>query len=151
MFILASASPRRKQLLATLINDFEIIVADIDENIEVSNVYDLPLELSKLKAYEVFKSHQDDIVLASDTIVLFNNEVLGKPKNKDDAKIMLQKLSNNKHLVITGYTILSKEKQISRSVITEVYFNEMGTPSEVEIVWQGKRIASIIIKDFAFL
>lgn len=125
MFILASASPRRKELLSTLIKDFEIVVSDVDENIEVDDVYLLPLELSKLKAYSVFKNHQDDIVLASDTIVLLDNEVLGKPKDKEDAKKMLRKLSSRKHQVITGYTLISKEKEINRYVITDVYFKEL--------------------------
>lgn len=125
MFILASASPRRKELLSTLIKDFKVIVSDIDENIVVANAYDLPLELSKLKAHAVFKDNQTSTVLAADTIVLFENEILGKPISKEDAKKMLKKLSSKKHQVITGYTILSQEKEINRYVVTDVYFNEL--------------------------
>ncbi len=125
MFILASASPRRKELLSTLIKDFKVIVSDVDEKITVSNIYSLPLELSKLKAHAVFKNNPNSTVLAADTIVILENEILGKPADKEDAKKMLRKLSSKKHQVITGYTILSQNKEINRYVITDVYFNEL--------------------------
>lgn len=137
MFILASASPRRKELLSKLISDFEIVVSDVDENIVVSNVYSLPLELSKLKAHAVFKNHQTATILAADTIVVLDNEILCKPIDNEDAKKMLKKLSSKKHQVITGYTLLSKEKEINRYVVTYVYFNELSDELIEEYVNTG--------------
>ena len=125
MLILASASPRRKQLLSTIIKDFKIVVADIDENIEFDDVYELPVQLSFLKASAIFKDYQNDTIIASDTVVILDNHVLGKPKDKEDAKRILRMLSNKMHQVVTGYTILSKEKVITRKVITDVYFNDL--------------------------
>lgn len=125
MLILASASPRRKQLLSTIIKDFKIVVADIDENIEFDDVYELPVQLSFLKASAIFKDYQNDAIIASDTIVILDKQVLGKPKDNEDAKRILRMLSNKMHQVVTGYTILSKEKVITRKVITDVYFNDL--------------------------
>lgn len=121
--ILASKSARRKQLMDSLNIPYEIVAADIDEKIDCEN--DLKKEIEKLsflKALKVFNDNKDAIVIGADTIVVINNEVLGKPKNKDDAKRMLKLLQNNKHYVITGVTILSNDKSESFSNVSEVYF-----------------------------
>ena len=125
MFILASASPRRKNLLSMLVSDFKVIPSNVDESKIIAEPYDLPLELSKLKANDVYKDHQDDTILACDTIVILDNEVIGKPKDENDAIKMLLKLSGRKHIVVTGYTFISKDKIIHRSVKSEVYFNDL--------------------------
>ena len=122
--ILASKSPRRKQILEMLNIPFEIIVADIDEKINPNNDLRREIEnISFLKALKVFNENKDAIVIGADTIVVVNNEVLGKPKNEDDAFRMLKLLQNNKHHVITGVTILSNKCSESFSNISEVYFN----------------------------
>ena len=82
MFILASRSPRRQQLLKLLIDDFEIIVPNIDENISVGIASDTAKTISKFKAYKVFASFPKDTVLACDTIVVIEGELLGKPKTQ---------------------------------------------------------------------
>ena len=108
--ILASKSPRRKQLMELLKIPFEIIVSDIEENIDYSN--DLVKEIEKLsyqKASAVFKDHQDAIVIGADTIVKINNDILGKPHSLDEARKMLSELSNNTHEVVTAVTILYKD------------------------------------------
>jgi len=130
--ILASKSPRRKQLMEGLNLPFEIIVADIEEHINPKS--DLRKEIEQLsfqKALAVFKDNQDAVVIGADTIVVINDSVLGKPKDKEDAKQMLLQLQGNKHEVITGVTILSKEKQESFSTVSEVLFNPM-TEKEIE-------------------
>ena len=129
--ILASKSPRRKQLLELLGYPFEIIVSDIDEKIDSNN--DLVKEIEKLsyqKAYAVFKDHQDKMVIGADTIVKIDNEILGKPKDEQQAKVMLQKLSNNTHEVVTGVTILTNDSKETFSSITSVKFCKL---SEEEI------------------
>ena len=125
MFILASGSPRRKQLLAKLIPEFTIIVPDVDESLLHVNPKDLPAEESKAKAYAVAASHPDDEILACDTVVVLDGEVLGKPKDAEDAKAMLRHESGRKQIVLSGYTYIGKGREITRTVATEVYFNEL--------------------------
>jgi len=125
MFILASQSPRRKQLLKLIQDDFIIEVADIDEAAIHASNSELAKEISKLKAYAVFKNHPDATVLAVDTIVIIDNEILGKPKDRNDAFKMLRKLSGRQHHVISGFTLINKNSEINRSVVTEVYFNKL--------------------------
>ncbi len=127
MFILASSSPRRKELLKKLIDDFVIISPDIDERL-LDNSF-LPSRLSKeesrLKAYAVKATHPDDEVLAADTIVILNGEALEKPKDSLDAIRMLKKERGKKQVVLTSYTYLGKGKEISRTVRSYVYFNDL--------------------------
>lgn len=124
MLILASQSPRRKELLKLITNDFVVIPADIDEHVHVSNE-ELPARASKLKAEAIKKTHPNDDVLGCDTVVIIDGELLGKPRNKIDAYNMLKKLSGKKHVVISGYTFIKGDKIINRSVKTYVYFNEL--------------------------
>ena len=137
MYILASQSPRRKELLSQIISEFEIIPSNINENIKVNTPEELPLMLSKLKAEEIFKTHQDDTIIAADTIVVLDKKILGKPKNGKEAYKMLTSLSKKKHEVITRYTILSKEKCISRAIKTEVYFNKLNEQTIKEYIKTG--------------
>lgn len=125
MIILASQSPRRKELIKKIVEDFTVIPADVDESSIHVPAADLPGELSKLKAYEVFKNHQEDKVLACDTIVVLDGEVMGKPHTKEKASEMLHKLSGKKHVVISGYTLIDKHKEVTRTVKTYVYFNKL--------------------------
>ncbi|MBQ5444492.1 MAG: septum formation protein Maf [Erysipelotrichaceae bacterium] len=100
---------------------FEVIVSDIDEQIDYTN--DLVKEIEKLsfrKAQAVFKDHSDALVIGSDTIVKIGNDVLGKPKNIEDAKAMLKELSDNTHQVVTGVTILYKDKAETFSSVADV-------------------------------
>ena len=146
MYILASQSPRRKELLSQIISEFKIIPSNINENIKVNTPEELPLMLSKLKAEEIFKTHQDDTIIAADTIVVLDNKILGKPKNEKEAYKMLTSLSNKKHEVITGYTILSKEKCISRAIKTEVYFNKLNEQTIKEYIKTGSPFDKAQIK-----
>ena len=125
MIILASESPRRRELIKKITKEFTVIPANIDESVLHIPACDLPGELSKLKAYDIFARYPNDKVLACDTVVIIDGQILGKPHSKEEAKKMLQKLSGRKHVVISGYTIISKEKEVTRTVRTYVYFNKL--------------------------
>lgn len=130
--ILASKSPRRKELLGMLGIPFDIVPADIEEHIDYDN--DLVEEIQKLsyqKANHVFEQYPNNIVIGSDTIVYINKEVLGKPKTIEQAKEMLHKLSGKTHQVVTGVTIMSKEKTDTFASITDVTFYEL-TDKEID-------------------
>lgn len=125
MLILASESPRRRELIKKITKDFTVIPSNIDESLLHIAPHDLPAELSKMKAYSVFSKYPNDSVLACDTVVIIDGELLGKPKTKEEAFKMLKKLSGKKHVVISGYTFVSKEKEVTRTVRTYVYFNNL--------------------------
>lgn len=123
--ILASNSPRRRQLLSDAGLDFTVIPSLEEENIDKS----LPPiryaeTLSYIKAKSVFDIHKN-IVIGADTIVVFDNKIIGKPKDEKDAFLTLKKLSNNTHKVITAYTIISENKKITSYEITNVTFNDL--------------------------
>lgn len=104
--ILASASPRRKNLLIQLGFQFEVIPSSIDENIPETNPVDLVETLAFRKAAKVAGSCSNSLVIGADTIVVQDNEVLGKPENKEQAIEMLSKLSDVSHTVFTGVSLL---------------------------------------------
>lgn len=131
-FILASNSPRRKELLKHVIEEFEVISSDLEEKIDE----DLPFEeavmdLAFQKAVDVFTHHKDHVVLGFDTLVLIDDELLGKPKGLEEAKEMLEKLSGKTHFVITGCAIISKEVSTSFYEKTRVNFAKM-TEDEID-------------------
>lgn len=122
--LLASKSPRRKQLLSELGFEFEMVLQDIEET--------YPDDLPKQKVPEYLASKkaaavahhlkENQIILASDTIVLMNDSIYAKPKDHDDAFRILKELSNNSHQVITGVCLLSKEKEVTFADVSEVHF-----------------------------
>ena len=132
-FILGSNSPRRSQILKEMGLDFKIIASNIDETIpKAIKNKNVPIYLAKEKANFLFKElNENEILITADTIVLMNDEIITKPSNKKDAKDILQKISNNKHEVITGICITSNSNQHSFSSKTEVFFNKISN-SEIE-------------------
>lgn len=127
--VLASKSPRRQHLLKELDIDFEIRTKDIEEKYPSHlKGHEVPLFLSELKA-KAFENEllENDILITSDTIVALNNKVIGKPKDRDDAFNMLNKLSGNAHHVITAFTLSSTEKKQSHHVVTKVFFKSLTT------------------------
>lgn len=131
--ILASSSPRRKELMQKAGYQFEVITADVDESFEVGTPpIDLVEYLSEKKATAVYQKTQNrtGLIIAADTIVVNEMEILGKPTALEDAKTMLQKLSNKNHQVITGVCILYNGNTHTFSSSTEVILNEL---SENEI------------------
>lgn len=129
---LASKSPRRQELLKLMGLEYTLYIKEIDESYPESlKVSEVAEYISKKKA-NAFPVSKEGIILTADTIVVVDNEILGKPIDFDDAFAMIKKLSGRKHEVITGVTIVSKEKQISFSDVTEVYFREI---SDAEITY----------------
>ena len=104
--VLASGSPRRKDLLKQVGINFEVITADVDEITSATSPSDVVMDLSRLKANAVYSNVKNKPILAADTVVAFNDKILGKPKNEDDAFSMLKMLSGNIHEVYTGVTII---------------------------------------------
>ena len=138
-YILASASPRRKQLLAELVQDFEIIPSQADERVEGTPAPKaLVGQLAELKAEEVAKRPENEgkIVIGSDTVVAFGKTVLGKPKDEEDAFRMLKMLSGKKHAVYTGvsFQLVQNGKYLRYTKVdkTLVYFNDLSD----EWIWE---------------
>jgi len=126
--ILASQSPRRKQLMEAAELNFEIIIADVDETIPQGVPAKLvPEFLAKKKATAIESKVHDALIIAADTIVLANDEILGKPEDEKHAREILKKLSGKKHEVVTGVCMQKGEQQITFSVVTEVHFRELTT------------------------
>ncbi|MBE6982035.1 MAG: septum formation inhibitor Maf [Ruminococcaceae bacterium] len=123
--ILASQSPRRKELLGLFHIPFTVRTSDADETMDPN----LPPEgevarVSRLKAQAV--PHEDgDVVVAADTIVVCDGQVLGKPRSRDHAIEMLSLLSGRDHQVMTGLTVLAKGQQVSVTEITDIHFREL--------------------------
>ena len=126
--ILASNSPRRKELLAGLDLQFEVRVL---QGIDESYPQDLPTLkiaefISKKKADAYVQTMADDeLVITADTVVILGDEVMGKPHDEADAKRMLGELSGRTHQVATGVTLSTKERQVSFSVVTDVTFKQL--------------------------
>ncbi len=120
---MASASPRRKELINIITNDVTCIPADVDETlpegIEVSEAAEF---LACRKALFVAAEHKDKIVLGCDTVVIIDGEILGKPKDRADAKRMLKLLSGRTHEVITGCCLCFGGKTVSFSCSSLVTF-----------------------------
>jgi len=123
MIILASQSPRRKELLQMAGVDFVCVPSDAEEVVpEGTSAEDMPFFLSKLKARDIAKRYPEDMVVGSDTLVIVDGKPLGKPKTKEDAFQMLRTLSGRTHMVVTGVTICQGQKEESFSSKTEVEF-----------------------------
>lgn len=122
-FILASASPRRKEILENAGFSFEIIVSDADETITETLTPDKTVEeLAKRKALSVWEEHKDAVVFGCDTVVAVEGKILGKPTDDEEAFSMLKMLSGKVHTVSTGVCICSAEKTEVFSNTTQVEF-----------------------------
>lgn len=141
--ILASGSPRRRELLKMIYDEFEVITSDVDESIDMTDPSEIVESLSGRKAKAVYDgvmstdsakttsesasgSRDDIIVIGADTIVFYDGEVLGKPADPEEAKAMISMLSDRTHQVYTGVSIYAvkngKESVISFSDVTDVSF-----------------------------
>ncbi len=133
MIILASASPRRQELLKLIFDDFAVEPADIDETVRKT------IELTQYPEYLALKKSRhiaekrpiDDVVIGCDTGVFIDDLMLGKPKDKEQAKEMLRMLSGKTHKVITGCSVFYKGMNISFSEVTEVEFYQL-TDAEID-------------------
>ncbi|MBN1255172.1 MAG: septum formation protein Maf [Deltaproteobacteria bacterium] len=133
--ILASSSPRRRDLLCTLGLTFTIIPAAVKE---VPTLHEAPrdfaLRVAEKKALAIGNQYPDAWVIGADTVVAVEDEILGKPRDREDAKRMLQRLSNKEHVVITGYVLMTvaEEKTIRGVEETRV---KIAALEEEEIAW----------------
>ena len=137
--ILASKSPRRREILSMLGVEFEILSADADESSDISDPKALVRELALRKGRATRELLRADgkwddntLVIASDTVVAIGDRILGKPRDAADAKEMLRTLSGNDHHVISGVALLMGEREIAAFDATAVHFAEM---TEAEIDW----------------
>lgn len=124
--VLASASPRRKDLLAIITPNFDVVPSEVDEsNITAETPVELVKKLSLAKCMDVHKTHNNDIVIGADTIVEIDGEVLGKPTDETDAISMLKKLEGKAHLVHTGVTVAKVDRIETIVQTTKVYFTQI--------------------------
>ena len=131
--ILASQSPRRKQLLEWAEVPFEIVVKETDETYpEGLKIGEVAIHIARQKALAVQHAVPvDSVILAADTIVVLNNRIIGKPVNREQAIDILSDLSDHKHVVITGVVIRKGETEIAFADATDVYFNKL-TKEQIE-------------------
>lgn len=131
--VLASKSPRRKELLGHLIPAFEIRSKEIAEVYPESlNTNEIPTYLAKLKASAFVESMKDnELIITSDTVVSMHGKIYGKPKDKNDAMRILSELSGNSHEVITGVCLRLKDEEIVFSETTKIHFKELSA-EEIE-------------------
>lgn len=126
--ILASASPRRKNLLRQIGLDFEVHVSNYKETIDTRlTPHKLAQKLSLGKARDVATKHKNALILAADTFVVFRGEILGKPKDTQDAKRMLWLLRGASHSILTGFTIIDTPsgKTVTKSIESTVYMKKL--------------------------
>ena len=122
---LASKSPRRQELLTLMGFKYELLLKDVDESYPDSlDLDEVAGYISKAKA-DAFNVPTDGIIITSDTVVILGDELLGKPKDADDAFAMLKRLNNRTHKVVTGVTLKSQQKCFTFSEVTEVAFSDL--------------------------
>ena len=114
--VLASASPRRQEILKNMGISFEVITSNVEEkNISCEILENIPTELAKLKANDISKKIQEDkIVIAADTIVIYKGKVLGKPKEEEEAFSMLDMLNGNECDIYTGLCVIAKKEDVEK-------------------------------------
>ncbi len=146
-YVLASGSPRRKELLSKVVSDFEIIPAVSEEKPLAESPADMVEELSFQKASEIFHKILTDssdgiVVIGADTVVSYNHRVLGKPSDRDDAFNMLKAMQGQTHKVYTGVTVFSAtkmgEEHFTFNECTDVHFDEISDDELRDYVSSGE-------------
>lgn len=134
MLILASKSPRRKEFLEKANLEFIIDTVETEEifNPDLS-IEDALIDIARQKVLPVFQKHPNDTILGADTIVVCDNQILGKPKDLNHAREMLKLLSGKVHFVMTAVVIKTKEKETSFVEKTNVYFKKL-TEEDIDIL-----------------
>ena len=128
--ILASKSPRRAEILSMIGVNFKVVPSKIKEEIKPRiGQNEIAINISKTKAETISHEYPKDIIIGADTIVVLNEEIFGKPKDKNESKKMLKALSGNSHKVITGVTIKNENLGILKtfSEVTEVFVQKIPT------------------------
>ena len=136
--ILASQSPRRKELLGLFGQPFIIRVADIDETMDLTrSPVDEVARVSRCKALAV-EREEEDVVVAADTIVVCDGQVLGKPRDRAQALQMLQLLSGRDHQVMTGVTVLRGQQAVTFTEVTDLHFRQLSRKEMERYVASGE-------------
>ena len=139
--ILASASPRRGELLRQIGLQFTVVVADIDESpLPGEDHSSYTLRLADAKARAVLTMHPDAVVLGADTTVALDDQLLGKPRDAEDAAGMLQRLSGRKHHVTTAVAVLTRDQTLTAAQTTRVFFEAMSDAEITAYVSTGEPI-----------
>lgn len=125
--ILASSSPRRKELLQRVVSDFTVKPAEIDETYypEILTPTEYVRDMAQRKAQRVYHENSQALVIGCDTAVIYHKHILGKPKDQNDAKRMLQRLSGKQHVVCTSVCMIGKDRVLQKTVLTDVDFFEL--------------------------
>ncbi|MBQ9847519.1 MAG: septum formation protein Maf [Clostridia bacterium] len=123
--ILASASPRRREILALAGYDFKVLPSNAEEKSGGLSASGLVVANALAKARDIFAQNVDSVVLGADTVVALGDEILGKPKNENEAKAMLGRLSGSRHSVLTGFAVISEKGELSGYCETEVKFRRL--------------------------
>jgi septum formation protein len=127
MICLASASPRRRELLKLIVDDFITYSPSVDETFfEEETIEENLMRISKLKAYEGLKQYPDHIIISCDTVVILDNIVFGKPSNRKEAVDMLMKLNGRTHSVKTSCSIITNQNTFTFISSTDVEFGVFG-------------------------
>lgn len=131
-YILASASPRRKEILSNIGLEFSVVVSDVNEESDLSSPAELCRELAERKGKAVAKLLEeagkldgDTVIISADTLVHCDGEILGKPSSYEDAERMLKLLSGRSHTVVSGVALTWRGKTVSDASLTEVEFDVM--------------------------
>ena len=135
--ILASSSPRRKEILQNANIKFEVKTSDIDETVLDGEMpISLVLRLALEKGMEISNNHPQELIISADTIVVCDNQILGKPLDENDAIKMLTKLSARTHQVITGISLihLATNKKIIDYVVSDVKFKQLSQQDIIDYV-----------------
>lgn len=135
--ILASGSPRRKELLSYIIDEFTIIPSNLEE-IACGTPREQTLKLAMDKTMDVANSYPDAVVIGADTLVAVGDKILGKPKDKEDAAAMLKLLSGKTHEVYTGVAIVCGGNVLTECVVTEVTFDVMNDEEIASYIETGE-------------
>ncbi|ADO82372.1 Maf family protein [Ilyobacter polytropus] len=132
--ILASKSPRRKEILEGFGIELEILTSSIEETSDKDGLLEQIMDISRKKSLDISEKRKKSYVVSADTVVVLEGKILGKPKDEDEAFYMLNSLSGKQHKVLTAYTLMNSEKKIDFTSYdtTEVFFKEL---SEEEIRW----------------
>lgn len=141
--VLASASPRRQALLRELVAEFEVVVADLDEEaLTVADPWETAQRLAEAKARAVLCQRPDALVIGGDTVVALENDSgyqqLAKPRDAEDARHMLRALSDRAHVVITGFCLASQEAVLVDSDTTRVRFRDLSDEEIAAYVATGE-------------
>jgi septum formation protein len=137
--VLASGSPRRRELLRSLFEHFEILVPEVDETLRAKEtLHQATQRLAQIKARAVAQQRPDALIIAADTLVGYHETILGKPATPEEALDMLAQLSSRTHSVVTGVAIIHKKREVVFVETTRVTFRRIKKQEALNYVATGE-------------